>query len=370
MRGWSLVVAVCLLAVGLRLIVGMSLLDRGEQAFVLSSDDGDAYDAAARWQAFGVPIVMTERMASKWDAIDPPEVRWPQGYWLFLAAQYRAFGSAYASSLVLQALLAAGSVLAVWKLASQLGERAAGAAAAGQAVSSTGIYLSSALYAEAIYVPLLLGGLAVTLIAVRRSSWSLGIVAGALFAAAEATRPLALPVFAVATLWAVWMYRAAVAERLRLLLALCAGFGLALLPFIAHDLAAVKRVAIFTAGGAEALRDRATGGQNLLEQVFTLFVAGGWAPLGEPAISGLPGGLALAARGVEWVLAAIGIAWLLQTARTDSPRSKVLLVAVAASIVGPALIVGLPLVRYRAAADPIFIICMVAGVQALRVARA
>jgi hypothetical protein len=31
-------------------------------------------------------------------------------------------------------------------------------------------------------------------------------------------------------------------------------------------------------------------------------------------------------------------------------------------MVGPALLLGLPLVRYRAPADPLFIICMAAGV--------
>ena len=43
-----------------------------------------------------------------------------------------------------------------------------------------------------------------------------------------------------------------------------------------------------------------------------------------------------------------------------------LLVAAAGAIVGPALLIGLPLVRYRVPADPIFIIWMVAGVQAVR----
>ena len=42
------------------------------------------------------------------------------------------------------------------------------------------------------------------------------------------------------------------------------------------------------------------------------------------------------------------------------------LVGAAGAIVAPALLIGLPLVRYRVPADPISIIWMVAGVQALR----
>ena len=104
----------------MRLSVGAALLSQGGTSFVLASDDGDAYDAAARWQATGTPIVMTDRLLGKWDAATPLEARWPQGYWLFLAAQYRLFGSAYVSTLILQALLAAGGVLAVFAMAARV----------------------------------------------------------------------------------------------------------------------------------------------------------------------------------------------------------------------------------------------------------
>src|SRR5205823_4862637 len=148
-RRRSLIVSLCVLAVAVRLVAGMSLVNHGGPEFVLSSDDGDAYDAAARWQALGTPIVMTERMAAKWDASSPVEARWPQAYWLFLGAQYRLFGSPYVSTLVLQALLAAAGVLAAYALAASiLGEAAALVAAFGQAVSSTGVYVSAGLFAE------------------------------------------------------------------------------------------------------------------------------------------------------------------------------------------------------------------------------
>jgi hypothetical protein len=52
--------------------------------------------------------------------------------------------------------------------------------------------------------------------------------------------------------------------------------------------------------------------------------------------------------------------WLLAPTRR-TPETW-LLAAVTLAIVGPALLLGLPLVRYRAPADPLFIICMAAGV--------
>jgi hypothetical protein len=371
-RRRSLIVGLCVLAIGVRLVAGMTLVSQGGPEFVLSSDDGDAYDAAARWQALGTPIVMTERMAAKWDASSPVETRWPQGYWLFLGAQYRLFGSPYVSTLVLQALLAAGGVLAAYALAASiLGEAAALVAGFGQAVSSTGVYLSAGLFAESVYIPLVLGGLALTLLAAggARSSHArslLAIGAGVLFGVAEAARPLALAVFGVATLWAIWACTTGRRDRLCLLVGMCAGFGLALLPFIARDLLTLGRLAVFTAGGAEALRDQTSHGDSPVERVVTLFISGGWVPLGEPAISSIDGAVTLAGRSAEWILAGIGLCWLLLRTRGASVRSVWLLVASVAATLGPALLIGLPLVRYRAVADPIFIIWMVAGTRAFR----
>jgi len=341
------------------------LLSQGGPQFVLASDDGDAYDAAARWQAFGVPIVMTDRMSGKWDARTPVEARWPQGYWLFLAAQYRLLGSAYPSTLLLQGLLAAGGVLAVFALAAVVfDEGAARVAALAQAVSSTGVYLSAALFAESLYLPLLLGGLALVALAVevarcQRTRLLWGLAAGALFGAAEVTRPLALPVLVVAAVWAGLTTRPG-CERSRVLVALGAGFAVALVPFVVHDLATLGNVAVFTAGGAEALRDQAVHGDSLIERTLVMFLSGGWVPLGEPLISSFGGWPTLVARSAEWLLAVLGGVWLLKT------RVGWLLAAAAAAVIAPSLLVGLPLVRYRAAADPIFIIWMVAGVQALR----
>jgi hypothetical protein len=368
LRRLAFLISVCGLAIALRVVVGAALLSQGGPSFVLASDDGDAYDAAARWQGSGTPIVMTERLEGKWDPATPVEARWPQGYWLFLAAQYRLLGSAYASTLVLQGLLAAGGVLAVFAMAtSVLGEGAARVAALAQAASSTGIYISAALYAESLYVPLLLGGLAlvVLLVCVRRQPGSglrAAFAAGLLFGLAEVTRPLAVAVAGVAVAWIAWAPRAHWRDRARWIVALGGGFAVALVPFVVHDLATLGRVAVFTTGGAEALRDQTAVGDSLVERAFTLFISGGWAPLGEPAISSLGGLGTLVGRLGQWLLVALGGAWLL----TRRGRPGWLLVGAAAAIVGPALVIGLPLVRYRVPADPLFIIMMVAGVQALR----
>jgi hypothetical protein len=368
----AFLIGVCLLAIALRLAFGAALLSQGGTSFVLASDDGDAYDAAARLQATGMPIVMTDRLLGKWDPATPVEARWPQGYWLFLAAQYRLFGSAYVSTLLLQALLAAGGVLAVFAMACRvLTEGAARVAALAQAISSTGIYISAALYAESVYVPLLLGGLAlvVGLVSVARMSGlalAAAFGAGVLFALAEVTRPLAVPVLGLAAVWLAWGSKAPSADRVRCIVALSAGFAVALMPFVVHDLATLGRVAVFTAGGAEALRDQTSGGDSVFERAFTLFVVGGWVPLGEPLISNIGGLGTLLARLAEWVLAAAGGTWLVMRSCRATASVGWLLVAAAGAIVGPALLIGLPLVRYRVPADPIFIIWMVAGVQAVR----
>ena len=377
----AFLISVCLLAIVLRLSVGAALLSQGGPNFVLASDDGDAYDAAARWQATGAPLVMTDRLLGKWDPTTPVEARWPQGYWLFLAAQYRLFGSAYASTLVLQALLALGGVLAVYAMAARvLTEGAACVAALAQAISSTGIYISAALYAESLYVPLLLGGLAlvvglVTLARLSGLALAAAFGAGVLFGLAEVTRPLAVPVLGLGAVWLAWASNAPWGDRVRCIVALSAGFGVALVPFIAHDLATLGRVAVLTAGGAEALRDQTSRGDSLLERAFTLFVVGGWVPLGEPPISNLGGLGTLLGRLAEWALAAVGGMWLVARSRRlglvaqrgrSTAAAGLLLVAAAGAVVAPALLVGLPLVRYRVPADPIFIIWMVAGVQAFR----
>lgn len=373
----AFLIGLCVVAVAARLATGAVLLTQGAPAFVLSSDDGDAYDAAARSQAFGAPIVMTDRMSGKWDTQTPLEARWPQGYWLLLAAQYRLFGSAYASTLVVQALLAAAGVLAVYALATRVfGEAVARVAGVGQALSSTGVYLSSALYAEALYLPMLLVGVALAALAVEvarggRARWLWAAAGGAAFGVAEATRPLALPVFGAAAIWAGFLSSSPWFQRLRILVALGMGFCLALLPFVVHDLSTLGRIAVFTAGGAEALRDQTVHGDVLVDRILTMFITGGWAPLGEPLISS-PGALpTLLGRLAEWILAAIGAAWLLVgNWRRAKTRVGWLLVLAAAAVVGPSLLVGLPLVRYRAAADPLFIIFMIAGVIALWYARA
>jgi hypothetical protein len=342
-------IALCLAAVAARLCVGAWLLSTGPTDFVLASDDGDAYDAAARLQAFGTPVDMTERMRGKWDiTVESVASRWPQGYWLFLAAQYRAFGSAYVSTLVLQALIAAAGVMAVYQLARKvLPEATARLAAVGVAVSSTCVYLSAALYAESVYVPLLLIALALTVYA-DGSRWLVPVLAGICFGLAEVTRPLALPVFLVSVAWS------ATAQPRRSPMLVCLGFGVALAPFIARD-----QMAVFTAGASNAFRDQQALGATLADRFITLFVTGGWAPLGEPLVStssGVP-------RLVEWAVAAVGGIWLLLP-RQRSVVTWLMLLATLAIVVPP-LLIGLPLVRYRAAADPLFIVWMAAAVASL-----
>jgi hypothetical protein len=168
----------------------------------------------------------------------------------------------------------------------------------------------------------------------------------------------------VTVLWLAWASTGQ--SRAWCIVALIAGFVLTLVPFVAHDLATLGRVAVFTAGGAEALRDQTSAGDNLVERAFTLFVGGGWAPLGEPPISHLGGLGTLVGRLGEWVIAAVGGIWLLTRRGRSTGGSGWLVVGAAAALVAPALVIGLPLVRYRVPADPLFIIMMVAGVQALR----
>lgn len=344
------------MAIAARLSIGALLLSAGPAQFVLASDDGDAYDAVARAQALGTPIVMTDRLVGKWPDAGEVAARWPQGYTWVLAAQYRLFGSAYVSTIVLQALLGAGGVLAAFALASRLlPESAARLAGVGQALSSTGLYLSAGLFAESVYVPLLLGGLALLVRrgSERRSRWLWPALAGGLFGLAEVTRPLGLAVFAAAWLWTICQRRRQAA------LGLCLGFVVAVAPFAVHDLVTSGRLLLLTAGGADALRDGAAQSQNVADRALTLFITGGWAPLGDPLVASSVG-LTLLGRLAEWGCALGGVIWLLAPVRR-TPATW-LLVAAALAVVGPALLLGLPLVRYRAPADPLFIICMVGGV--------
>jgi hypothetical protein len=322
-------------AVVARLTVGISLLDAGDRAYVLASDDGDAYVAVARHMAFGEPIAFDERLAGKWAPEVAPQQRWPAGYWVLLAANYRLFGYQHVSTIVLQALLGGLTAWASYGLARQvLGPVWALLAGLAVALSSTLVYLSAALYAEALYIPLLLLGL---LLVTRQTRGSM-LWAGVAFGLAEATRPLALPVFAVAAAWTLCVH------GWRLAIVTPVGFALAVLPFLG-------RLNVFTAGAAEAQQDLASASITLVDRVATLFVTGGWAPLFEP----LPN---VSLRTAFWIIASSGAVFLL---RRSPRRPAVLLVLAATAIVLPPLLVGLPVVRYRAPADPLFILFFVAA---------
>ena len=364
MSGWRFLVLLCVLAVGTRAGLGAVLLSGGSSQFVLTSDDGDAYDAIARWLALGTPIEMTARLAGKWQAETSLVDRWPIGYPLFLALQYRLLGTAYSPAVVLQALIAGGGAIGGYVLArTVLSERLARWAGLAQALSSTAIVMSAALYAEALYVPLLMCGLALLARSVLagRGGWPGGLVAGVLLGLAEITRPLALPVFVAALAWTAWPGRQRSTRRLKITFALCGGLALVILPFALAEVASYGHVAVFTAGGGAALGDGSVQSSDLLDRILTLFVVGGWAPLGEPLISccGDHGLLRL----VEWILATVGCIWVLGRGRVGPAAYLLALVALAE--VGPPLLIGLPLVRYRAPADPLFIIWMVAGLGVL-----
>jgi hypothetical protein len=132
-----------------RLLVGGVLLQVWGSSFPVASDDGQAYDAAARWLVWGQPI----------DAVDP-WMRWPAGYWLLLAAEYRLLGYQHVSAVVLQSGLAAIATLATYRLAERLlpDPRLALLAGYATALASTLVLLSATLTAESVYVPLLLVG--------------------------------------------------------------------------------------------------------------------------------------------------------------------------------------------------------------------
>src|SRR5207248_8587134 len=135
--------------VTIRLAVGLFLLSSGDRQYVLSSDDGDAYVASARYVALNEPITLDDRLAAKWpdaQSEDPAE-RWPQAYWLFLAAQYRLLGYQHVSAIVMQAFFGGLTVLAGYSIAGS--SRAAAALLI--ALSSTLVQESAALYAEALY---------------------------------------------------------------------------------------------------------------------------------------------------------------------------------------------------------------------------
>ncbi len=325
------------LALLIRLALGLALWHQGDTAYILSSDDGDAYVASARWAAFGNPIDLTPRLAQKWPGAESededPTTRWPPAYWLFLAAQYRAIGYQHLSTIVLQSLLGAAAAVATFSIATRLlPKRWAFAAGLLVALSSTLIYESAALYAEALYIPLLVIALALMLQRTPLAAFAAGLTLGV----AEATRPLALPVAVICVAWQ---------REPRLMAATITGFTISLAPF------AIPDPHLFTAGGAEALHDSLVQPLSLADRVEILFLTGGWAPLGEPL-------LPPAFRLLFWSTAIVG-------ACTGLRRQPLLLLAVAAILL-PALTVGLPLVRYRSPADPLFLIAFVCGVRTVR----
>ena len=262
--------------------------------------------------------------------------------------------------------------------------------------------LSAALYAESIYVPLIYAGLWLTVLNAEagqgpRGRW-MAFAAGAIYGIAEATRPVALPLFAAAIGWILWQSRREGSCRptAASIVALATGFVAGLLPFAVRDLVVLGHVAVFTSRGSEAFYASPLGQElaNLgidpsqtgvlpallaaLQQPRELagalaralpiwfsstFLVGGWAPVGEPLLQ-LVGYVGVLVRVALWLVALLGLAWV---ARRPAPRlgaGGLLLAAVLATHV-PFISLGGALVRYRAVADPIFIIWIVAGATAL-----
>ena len=335
MRPTLLVLA---LAFAVRLALGLWLLSAGDQAYVLASDDGDAYVISARHLAFGEPVVFDQRLSQKWQPGQDPASRWPPAYWLFLAAQYRLFGYQHLSTIFLQAALGAAGAVAAYQIAQRLlNKHFALAAGLLVAVSSTLAYLSAALYAEALYIPLLLLAVRLTLSNTNQAALAAGLALGL----AEATRPLAIALLPVMA----WYSR-------HNLLPLVAGFAAATAAFLVRDVVTLGYPALFTAGGAAALTDSLAQAPSLAERLTTLFLVGGWAPIADPYLP-----QPLIHRLAFWLIALGGAVGLIR-----SPYSG-LLMAAAAAIILPALAIGLPLVRYRAPADPLFLIWFAAGIQ-------
>jgi hypothetical protein len=206
-----------------------------------------------------------------------------------------------------------------------------------------------------------------------------------LFGLAEVTRPLGLPIALVCWGWAVirgprWLW----------LLCVPAGFALGVAPFALRDLLTLGHVALFSVGGAEAFHDRGLGQalsqlgidpyaigpggavlagvrqpgafvgailEALPDRFITLFLTGGWAPIGEPVWQWL-GGLGVLARACVWLLALVGLSRLLFVRQA---LETWLLLGVVLAVLVPTVLLGLPLIRYRAPADAVFLIWMVAA---------
>lgn len=107
-------------AAGVRLVVGLALLGTYGEAFPRASDDGDSYDAAARWLVSGDAIIHGRFGDSLLETSPDPAARWPSGYWLFLAGLYRLFGHQFAPPIILQASLAGAGIAAFYALATRV----------------------------------------------------------------------------------------------------------------------------------------------------------------------------------------------------------------------------------------------------------
>jgi hypothetical protein len=396
---------VFLCALALRLVLGLALLSSFGPDFPMASDDGDSYDAAARWVVWGDHVIHGRQGDSLLEVSPDPAARWPQAYWLYLALHYWLWGHQHLPILLAQAALGAAGVAAAYQLARRvLPPR--GALAAGYLVAASAplVFLSASLSAEALYIPLLLIALWLTVRSADADSGArahrVAFAAGAVFGVAQATRPVALPVFAVAAVWAWWAQRPRRSAAASALVP-AAGFATALLPFMLRDLWLLGRIAVFTVGGSEAFHGPDVAGDVLgpelaalgvdpygagssqavlavLKQpedvlsavgralpgrLATVFLVGGWGPVGEPLLHVL-GPLGVLARAALWPLAVFGILWI---ARSRGPARRVgwLLVAVTVAVLLPFLFLGKPLIRYRVPLDPVFTIWMVAGAVAL-----
>lgn len=389
-------------AAAVRIGVGLALLAASGDRFPQASDDGDSYDAAARWLVWGDPLVHGRLGESVLDTRQDQAARWPAGYWLFLAGLYRALGYGFLPPIVLQALLGAAGAVALLGLGRRALPNNGWALAAGYlaALAGTLVALSATLSAEALYVPLLLLGTWTVGRAAEagrgQAALGWGLVGGALFGLAEATRPVALPIFAAALAWLAWRGHDG-GPRWLPVGGAALGFGLAILPFVARDLLVLGRVALFTVGGAEALTvpvaepdltdrlaqlgvnpyARGIGGAlaavaarpaevwSLLAEALpgrlgTLFLVGGWGPIAEP-LPTLLGSAGIAVRALLWVLAGLGAVATLRAPDSGRRATGWLLLLVVAAVILPALLLGKPLVRYRAPADALVCVWAVAG---------
>ncbi|MCQ9207646.1 MAG: glycosyltransferase family 39 protein [Omnitrophica bacterium] len=178
----ALLWTIFLVAFFVRILFSFILIAKTGSDYVLASDDGDGYDQIA--------VSLSGSPVKNWVAILAKQP-WPPVYLVFLGVIYKIFGQNFHAATIIQSILGAGIAILIYLLTKRIFNKSTAIIAASLIVLAQPlIFLSAVLGTEAVYVPLVVSAIFISLSALyfdREKIYAKAILAGVTFGLAAMT---------------------------------------------------------------------------------------------------------------------------------------------------------------------------------------